>query len=174
MGAILISLVHSFLWALVFLILIPGLITDLKPKRDPLCLTICSVLVGLGVILFFLSVWELSKRGGTTTLLKKAGGLVRSGVYGYTRNPIYLSVGLISLGEAFLFCSLHLFLYTILLMLGLHLWVVFFEEPLLRRSYGQESEDYFREVPRWVVFPRIGTCWGRRSSNRSSQRSPLS
>ena len=172
MGAFAVSLLHSLLWALVFLLLIPGLLVDLRPSERDLCVAVGVLLVGAGVVLFLASAYELSRLGGTTTVLKRSRKLVRSGVYGYTRNPVYLSVGLISLGEAFIFCSLHLFLYTILLMLGLHFWVLFFEEPLLRRSYGREFEDYSREVPRWVAFPRIWTCWGRRSSRRSSPRSP--
>ena len=170
----LISLLHSSAWSLIFLVVIPNLIADLKLSQSSLCLRVGIALLVLGLFLFLLSARELSREGGTTTFLKKAKKLVRKGVYRYTRNPIYLAVGLISLGESSLFCSPVLFAYTLCLMGGLHIWVVLFEEPSLRKSYGQEFEDYSREVPRWVAFPRKLTCSGRRRRSHSSQRSPLS
>jgi len=129
-------------------------------------------LIVSGSLLFLKASLDLSRRGGTTTVLKRARTLVREGVYRRSRNPIYLSVILISLGEALLFLSMPLFLYTLLLFLGLHLWVVLVEEPLLKKAYGSEFDVYRREVPRWVASPRKWICWGRRRRSRSAQLSP--
>ncbi len=129
-------------------------------------------LILAGVLLFLKASIDLSRRGGTTTVLKKAKALVREGVYRRSRNPIYLSVILISLGTALIFLSVHLLVYTAALFLGLHLWVVLVEERILRRTYGPEFDAYRRAVPRWVAFPRKLTCWGRRRRSRSAQLSP--
>ncbi|RLJ69955.1 protein-S-isoprenylcysteine O-methyltransferase Ste14 [Hydrogenivirga caldilitoris] len=174
MGSLILSLVHSLLWSLLFLVLIP--FTLIKPSLSErvLCILTGILLIFLGLILFLLSVWELSRAGGTTTVLKRAKRLVKGGVYSCSRNPIYVAVILISLGESLTFCSSAFLGYTFLLTLGLHLWVILFEEPMLRRIYGDEFEDYSKEVPRWVAFPDIVTCLGRRRRNRSSQLSPLS
>lgn len=169
----LISLVHSLLWSAVFLGAVPLFIvnhTGYRISFFSLGLGILLAVAGFG--LFLKAVSDLSRRGGTTTILKKADRLVREGVYRFTRNPVYLSVILISLGEAVALQSFLLLLYTSALFLGLHGWLLFYEEPLLRKVYGSEFERYRRQVPRWVAFPHIWTCWGRQRRNRFSRLSP--
>lgn len=165
------SLLHSSLWSLIFLVLIPSLFVDFKLSTFPL-LHIGVVFVLFGILIFLKAAYDLSKRGGTTTLLARSRGLVREGIYSCTRNPIYLSVFFISLGESAVFGSVPVFLYTFLLMMGLHLWVVLVEEPVLKKNFGREFDLYSAEVPRWVSFRRISTCLGRRRRSRSSPRSP--
>ncbi len=141
-------------------------------KVSLLSLSAGAFLVGTGTVLFLRAISDLSRRGGTTTVLKKAERLVREGVYRFTRNPVYLSVILISSGEAVALQSVGLLLYTSVLFLGLHGWLLLYEEPFLRRTYGPEFERYCRQVPRWVAFPHIWTCWGRRRRNRFFRLSP--
>ena len=42
---------------------------------------------------------------------------------------------------------------ALLVALGVHLFVVFYEEPTLRKKFGAEYEEYCRNVPRW--WPRV-------------------
>ena len=82
--------------------------------------------------------------------------LVVSGFYCYVRNPMYLAVVSIVLGQALLLGSIRVLAYGLLAWLITHLFVVFYEEPTLRRSFGAEYTTYCEHVPRWI--PRL-TRW---------------
>jgi hypothetical protein len=62
---------------------------------------------------------------------------VHRGAYRYLRNPIYTGALLSLLGAAFFFVSTSLLLATALAGVLLHLWVILYEEPLLRTLYGE-------------------------------------
>ena len=62
------------------------------------------------------------------------------------RNPIYIAALLVLIGEAWLFLSLPLVVYTVLVGIGCHLFVVLYEEPTLRKRFGPEYEQYRRSV----------------------------
>jgi protein-S-isoprenylcysteine O-methyltransferase Ste14 len=81
---------------------------------------------------------------------------VVSGLYRYVRNPIYVAVVAVILGQAVLFAHWHLLGYGALLWLFFHIVVIVYEEPTLDQSYGAEYESYRANVPRW--FPRL-TPW---------------
>jgi protein-S-isoprenylcysteine O-methyltransferase Ste14 len=71
------------------------------------------------------------------------------------RNPMYVAVLLVVLGEAILFRSLLLAGYALLLWAAFHAFVVFVQEPQLRRRFGASYETYVHSVPRWLPrFPR--------------------
>ncbi len=90
---------------------------------------------------------------GTPVPVLPTEHLVITGLYRYVRNPIYVAVIAVIIGEALLFGSRDLVLYGALVWLGFHLFVLFYEEPTLRRTYGEHYERFCREVPRW--FPRL-------------------
>ena len=75
--------------------------------------------------------------------------LVTQGPYRFVRNPMYIGAGL-GLASATLFYeSLPLLGYTGLFFLATHLFVVWYEEPTLRQTFGQEYETYCRQTSRW-------------------------
>jgi protein-S-isoprenylcysteine O-methyltransferase Ste14 len=76
--------------------------------------------------------------------------LVVSGLYRHVRNPIYVSVILILLGHFLWFGYLLLLVYAGLALVGTHLFVIFYEEPSLRKRFGATYEDYLIKVPRWI------------------------
>lgn len=76
--------------------------------------------------------------------------LVISGLYRYSRNPMYVSVGLVLLGWAVSFNNVALYIYTALVVTGFHLFIVFYEEPWLKRKYGSDYEEYTKGTPRWL------------------------
>ena len=93
---------------------------------------------------------------GTPNPLDPPAFLVRGGPYQIVRNPIYLSVVAALAGEAVAFGSVTLLAYLMLVVVVVHIVVMFYEEPTLRRSFGAAYEDYCNRVPRWiprVVFP---------------------
>jgi protein-S-isoprenylcysteine O-methyltransferase Ste14 len=69
---------------------------------------------------------------------------------------MYVAVTAIVLGQAALFGDRLLLWYGTFLWLAFHIFVVAYEEPTLRRTYGAEYEDYRGNVPRWI--PRL-TPW---------------
>ena len=79
------------------------------------------------------------------------------GPFQYVRNPGYVSVIALLLGQALCFGSLVLLGYAMLVALGFHAFVVLNEEPTLRRRFGAEYDAYCRRVPRWLPRrPRAG------------------
>jgi protein-S-isoprenylcysteine O-methyltransferase Ste14 len=88
--------------------------------------------------------------GGTPGPWNAPRRVVAAGPYRWVRNPIYLGAMLVVLGEAWLFLSPALLAYAAALALGFHLVVVGYEEPRLRRTFGDRYFQYVREVPRWL------------------------
>ncbi|MGH7753585.1 MAG: methyltransferase family protein [Gemmatimonadales bacterium] len=76
--------------------------------------------------------------------------LVISGFYRHVRNPMYLGAGAVLLGEALLLGSHDILLYLAALAVVIHLFVMLYEEPTLRRKFGDEYRRYCAEVPRWL------------------------
>ena len=77
--------------------------------------------------------------------------LVVSGLYRYSRNPMYVSVVLILWGWAAGFHSRALAIYVAAVMVAFHLRVVFGEEPWLAQTHGEAWHRYKAAVPRWLV-----------------------
>ncbi len=75
--------------------------------------------------------------------------LVIHGPYRFVRNPMYIGAGLALAGAALFYESLPLLGYVGVLFLATELFVVWYEEPTLRQTFGQEYEAYCRQVRRW-------------------------
>lgn len=75
--------------------------------------------------------------------------LVARGPYEHVRNPMYLGAGLALAGAALFYDTRALWAYAAGFLLLMHLVVVLYEEPTLRRSFGGEYEAYCRQVRRW-------------------------
>ena len=90
---------------------------------------------------------------GTPAPIFPTRQLVVDGFYRYVRNPMYVAVLALILGEALLLGNLHLLAYAVVPWLAAHLFVLFYEEPTLRKSFSIEYEAYCTHVPRWI--PRL-------------------
>jgi protein-S-isoprenylcysteine O-methyltransferase Ste14 len=109
----------------------------------------------LAAAIYFRCVWDFGVTGrGTPAPIDAPKVLVVRGLYQYVRNPIYLAILLVVLGWTVYFGSLRVLLYGIGLALAFHLFVVFVEEPTLRRKFGESYERYCRNVRRWVPGTR--------------------
>ncbi len=110
--------------------------------------------VAIGVVLYFWCLWAFAAIGrGTPGLWDPPRQFVAAGPYRWVRNPIYIAALLIVSGEAWLFLSAALLIYTAVLAAGFHLLVIGYEEPRLRARFGDQYEAYRRTVFRWV--PRL-------------------
>ena len=94
---------------------------------------------------------EFIRRGhGTPAPYDPPRRLVIAGLYRYARNPQYIGVILVVLGEAVFFGSFALLAYAAFFAIGYHLFVRFYEEPTLNKLFGEDYTRYRATVPRWM------------------------
>ena len=93
---------------------------------------------------------------GTPAPIAPPQNLVVTGLYRYVRNPIYVAVVAVILGQGILFGDGRLLMYGGLLWLAFHGFVVVYEEPVLAESFGAQYAEFRANVPRWI--PRL-TPW---------------
>jgi protein-S-isoprenylcysteine O-methyltransferase Ste14 len=105
---------------------------------------------------------------GTPAPVAPPKNLVVTGLYRHVRNPIYVAVVAIILGQAMLFGDWRLVVWGALLWLFFHLVVVAYEEPTLQSTFGAEYEAYRANVRRWV--PRVVPWRASESGCDSPQR----
>jgi protein-S-isoprenylcysteine O-methyltransferase Ste14 len=106
-----------------------------------------------GLVLFPYCTGVFFKHGKRTPLFTESQGhFFTNGLYGYTRNPMYVGHILVILG-VFVWTGYYLLLgYSILTWFILHLYLIAIEEPQLKKRYGADYESYLRAVPRWIGF----------------------
>src|SRR5436189_5244452 len=75
--------------------------------------------------------------------------LVIRGPYRFVRNPMYIGAGIALAGAALFYQSLSILIYAGLFFLATHLFVILYEEPTLRQTFGSEYEAYCRQRRRW-------------------------
>ena len=151
-----------------FLLLAPGTVAGLVPwwitrwrMQSPLLgfsgfRVIGALMIAAGIAVVLDSFARFALQGlGTPAPILPTRHLVVSGLYRYVRNPMYVGVLGVILGQGLLFGDGRLFAYGVLLWLGVHVFVVGYEEPTLRRSFGTEYEAFRRNVPRWI--PRLSS-----------------
>src|SRR2546430_504602 len=90
---------------------------------------------------------------GTPIPLDPPRRLVIRGPYRFVRNPMYIGAGLALAGAALFYASLPVLVYAGFFLLATHLFVIGYEEPALRRTFGQEYEAYCDQTRRW--WPRL-------------------
>jgi len=152
---------RSILWTLLF----PGFFAGYLPWRyfgvrdvdfnwqDPIHL-LAGALIAVGASLLLACIFEFARSGrGTLSPVDPPKELVVQGLYRYVRNPMYLSVLTIVAGEIILTRSEALLVYWLIFFTCANLFVMGYEEPYLRRQFGDSYERYTRTVGRWV--PRI-------------------
>lgn len=79
--------------------------------------------------------------------------LVHTGLYRYTRNPMYVAVVAAIVGQGLILGDIRLLGYGALVWLAFHLFVLLYEEPTLRATFGPEYKAFCAGVPRWI--PRL-------------------
>lgn len=164
----------TFLKSLAFLILVPGTVVIYVPLKlssgGPANAASFGALplwlAGAAAVVW--CVWDFTFTGrGTPLPLDPPRALVGRGLYRYTRNPMYLGAVLILAGHVVWFQTLSQVWYAVAVWLAFHGFVVFYEEPHLRRTFGDAYQRYCQTVPRW--FPR----WRPRAAGPDQPTQPL-
>lgn len=117
------------------------------------------IVVAIGAAIGLPCVWEFAWRGlGTPFPLDPPRKLVITGPYRFVRNPMYVGMGIAMLGEALVFphAAPVVLGEIIVAAILVNLLVLFYEEPALRRMFGDDYANYCRNVRRWI--PRL-TPW---------------
>lgn len=107
-------------------------------------LGIAGAAVAVSCILTFVFVGR-----GTPAPFDPPRRLVAQGPYRFVRNPMYIGAAAAVLGAAVFYRSLALFGYVVAFLLVMHVFVRVFEEPTLRRMFGEEYDSYCQHVGRW-------------------------
>jgi protein-S-isoprenylcysteine O-methyltransferase Ste14 len=148
--------------ALFFVVLLPGTVAGYVPYRMLLASgalhlpdlgiasVAASVLTLTGLCVLLRCVWDFFARGkGTLAPIDPPRHLVVSGLYRYTRNPMYNGVLAVLLGEAWFFGSTSILEYALFVLVAFHLFVVLYEEPTLQAQFHESYRAYRNAVPRW-------------------------
>ncbi len=106
------------------------------------------ILLGLGAC--FLAYWALWRAGTNIDPSKPTTTLVSTGIYAYSRNPVYLGLCLFLTGMALAKNSLVLLVDAMLLIILLYWAVILEEEAYLEIKFGEEYLRYKKKVRRWL------------------------
>ena len=114
-----------------------------------------SLIVGAVILLVGFTIASTAirtfRRHRTTTLpTRKAAALVQDGPFRFTRNPMYLSLGISYAGLALIMDSLWSLLLLIPVVLAVNFYVIAREERYLTREFGDEYRSYMAKVRRWI------------------------
>ena len=158
--------IWAILGSAIFLVLAPGFVAGMVPwwishwrVQDALLgLSLLRfagcLLLALGTIGLLDSFARFAIHGmGTPAPIFPTRRLVVIGLYKYVRNPMYVAVVSAIVGQGLIFGNVELLEYGGLVWLIVHLFVLLYEEPTLRASFGSEYEAYCATVPRWI--PRL-------------------
>jgi len=171
-------LVHYFqlyymLWIrlIIFTILVPGTVAGYIPHRlvnevgpdwnKPTLKWIGLVVIILGITIYLVCAISFLLRGLGTPMIwfakplkflvgEEPKKLVASGIYKFSRNPMYVGVLMTVLGEALFYQRMVLIHYFIFLFILFHLVVIMIEEPHLKKKFGKEYEEYRKKTRRWL------------------------
>jgi protein-S-isoprenylcysteine O-methyltransferase Ste14 len=157
------------LGSFVFLLVAPGTVAGLipwsmtgwrLPPHAPLALQAAGVaLIAAGFWLLLECFARFALQGrGTPAPIAPPEHLVVTGPYRRVRNPMYVAVTALNLGQAALFADTRVLVYAGVLWIAFHLFVLVYEEPTLRGAFPRDYAAYFAAVPRWI--PRIAPWRG--------------
>jgi protein-S-isoprenylcysteine O-methyltransferase Ste14 len=155
--------------SLLFLVVAPGVVAGLVPwlltgweaGEQWAALEVVGwtlLAAGVAVLLYAFALFVVQGLG-TPAPVAPTENLVVGGLYRYVRNPMYLAVGATIVGQALVLGRPVLLLWAAAFGLAVAAFVRWYEEPALRRQFGDQYEAYRAAVPGW--WPRR-TPWDGR------------
>jgi len=105
----------------------------------------------IGLVTMLACIISFGVKGkGTLSPADPTKKLVATGFYKFSRNPMYIGVILILIGEAIFFQSTPLWIYAAFIFLAFNTFIVLVEEPRLTEDFGEEYTSYRKKVRRWI------------------------
>ena len=154
----------ALLGSAIFLVIAPGTLAVLLPwyfthwhfgpPLFPVARGLGGVLIVAGLPILLDSFGRFALQGlGTPAPVMPPKHLVVTGLYRHVRNPMYVAVTALIVGQGLLFGSVVVIAYGAIVWVGFFLFVLVYEEPELDRQFADEYTRYRANVRRWV--PRI-------------------
>lgn len=148
-----------FIKTIAFTLLVPGTVAVMAPWiiiGDAELGSGYSIFFGLflmcsGAAIYGWCVWDFITFGkGTPAPIDAPKHLVVRGLYHYTRNPMYVGVLFFISGWSLLYTLPYMVIYGLCVAVCFQLFVLFYEEPMLEKSFGSEYKEYSLSVNRWL------------------------
>ena len=161
----------SILGSFLFLLLAPGVVAGVVPwwisgwhTSPPLLdvavfrwLGVALIVAGAPMLLDSFARFALQGLGTPASVLPTEH-LVVTGLYRHVRNPMYVGVAAVIFGQGLLLGNVRVLEYGALVWIAFHIFVLAYEEPTLRKTFGDEYREFCHNVPRWI--PRL-SAWHR-------------
>jgi protein-S-isoprenylcysteine O-methyltransferase Ste14 len=110
----------------------------------------------LGAVIYLWCAWDFASKGmGTPAPIDAPKKLVVNGLYRFVRNPMYLGVLCLILSQILgrPNYSRPILIYFLFVFACFHFFILLYEERRLKKLFGEQYEEYCRNVPRWI--PRL-------------------
>ena len=149
------ALTYAALFIGLIFVYLPGRLLSWSGIAQPAAtgpLQIAGMIIGgVGAVIALWCIFAFAAIGkGTPAPFDPPRRVVIEGPYRFVRNPMYIGATLGLAGAAIFYGSLSLSIYAASFLLVAHLFVIFYEEPALRKSFAAEYEAYCQRVRRWV------------------------
>ena len=155
---------HVPVWvrAAIFIVVVPASVAGwipwysaglppLTPRAGVPLALFAALLVVAGWTVLLVCAREFARAGrGTPAPYDPPRALVTSGLYHFTRNPMYVGVATAIFGQALWFHSRDIVIYGIAMVVMFHIVILIYEEPRLTKVFGKQYLDYKKTVPRWI------------------------
>ena len=103
-----------------------------------------------GLLLILIAAWQFKQASTHIEPWKPTHHIVTSGIFKFSRNPIYLGLGLITIGAGIFVGMLWVCLSVAPSLLSVYWYVIKREEAYLEAKFGEEYLRYKRSVRRWL------------------------
>jgi len=114
------------------------------------------IVASIGAALALWCIFTFATIGkGTPAPFDPPRRLVIRGLYRFMRNPMHIGAALALAGAALFYKSAPLLAYGGVFLLACHLFVITYDEPRLRRSFGADYEAYCQRISRWWPAARV-------------------
>jgi protein-S-isoprenylcysteine O-methyltransferase Ste14 len=136
-----------------------SIIVPLLIEKDISVKYISALMAGLpiifvGLCVMIMSISDFARIGkGTLAPWSPTKKLVITGIYRYVRNPMIIGLVTVLIGESITILSLHIFIWAVIFFVVHNIFIFVYEEPNLKKKFGEEYTTYKNNVPRWI--PRI-------------------
>ncbi len=161
--------VYAIIGSAVFLVVAPGVVAGYIPWTIshwrfapsffgfPWLRIVGCLFIAAGLPVLLDSFGRFALEGlGTPNPVMPTRHLVVTGFYRFVRNPMYIAVDSVIVGQGLLFANRRVVGYAAVVAAAFFFFVLLYEEPTMRRSFGSDYDEYRSNVPRWL--PRL-TPW---------------
>jgi len=152
-------MIRLFFKSFLFTLIVPGIvafalpafITNEMSANEGVLSMLALLFMLLAIAIYCWCVWDFVIFGmGTPAPIDSPKKLVSSGLYCFTRNPMYIAVFCFITGWVLLYFNWPVFLYAMSIMSCIQVLVIYYEEPVLLQLFGNEYCDYKKDVNRWL------------------------